>query len=86
MSPLKSLRVNIMKNAMYGVVVSYYTFSFVGTLHFMVVTLIPYIIKFLKENSHLIVILRSLKNTLSRIGKEWSSVSKAAKDLIKRML
>jgi serine/threonine protein kinase len=42
-----------------------------------------YIIKSSRENSHLIVILSSFEYL---IGKEWSSVSKAAKDLIKKML
>ena len=80
---------------MYGPAVSFFTYFCVAIRLFMVVMQTPYIIKFLKEISHSIVSIEIMADNIfhiknihypSIIGKEWTSVSKAAKDLIKKML
>jgi hypothetical protein len=77
---------------MSGPVASSSTFFFADIHPSTAVMPIPSIIRFSRESTHSIVSFTLLKNlSLTSffhyyIGKEWSSVSKAAKDLVKKML
>ena len=82
----RSSKVSTMKSATCGVAVSSYTSCFVDTHHSMVVTLTPYIIRFSRGSILSTVRFTEVCYIHLNIGKEWSSVSKAAKDLIKKML
>ena len=75
-----------MKSAMCGAVVSPFTFCSVATHHSMDVTLTPFIIRSSRASILSTVRFTGLLYAPNPIGKEWSSVSKAAKDLIKKML